>query len=204
MSTMHNNTRDLFLAATAIAAAVAVAAPARAAVIQVSSTAEQSPQYAVSGGGAARLTGTVTGEVSGARVPGYSATATLLPSLRLDVAGESADRVLSLDPLTLAVPATGALTFSLAVDLALDLTGVSALGILPDLRFAQGTNPFGSYSDLLRFSGTLSTGADAAGGAGSGSGGGTGGGAQDVPEPASFAALGVGLLGLVAVRRRAT
>ena len=78
LKNVRDNVRDLFLAAAAGAAAVAVAVPAHAAVIQVASNAERSPEYAVPDGGTARIVGTITGTYSGSRYTNTAGTARLV------------------------------------------------------------------------------------------------------------------------------
>ncbi len=204
--------RDLALAAAALAAAAAIyASPARAAVIQVSSTAERSPRYGIpeGDGGVVRIVGTIVGTIQGQRIVAEATTATLLPRMVFDglpivsAMGNFRD----LDPVTVAVPAVGSgvtLALSIAVDLSLDVGTAAEFGMRPDLFISRENNPFENPYTRLTFAGTLSTGADALGAA-PGEGEvppSQGGGATNVPEPAAFAVLGVGLLGLAVARRR--
>ncbi len=206
-------TPGVALAATmAFAAVLALAAPVRAAVIQVSSNAERSPRYSIpeGDGGAVRIVGTIQGSIQGQRLVTEATTATLLPRMVFDglpivsAMGNFRD----LDPVTVAVPAVGAgvtLVLSIAVDLSLDIGTAAEFGMRPDLFIARENNPYENPYSFLTFAGTLSTGADALGtvpGEGEAPPS-QGGGATNVPEPAAFAVLGVGLLGLAVARRRA-
>lgn len=204
MNTLKN-ARSLLLAAAAVTAAAVIVAPVQAAVIQVSSNAENSPRYAVEDGGTVRITGTISGTVQGQRYILEETTATLLPRILLDglPITSAMGNFYALDPVTVSVaPASAglALPVNIAVDLSLDIGTASAVGVRPDLLISRDDNPYLNAWTMLTFRGTLSTGADAvpfpdATGTASAE-------AQAVPEPAALAVLGVGLLGLAVARRR--
>ena len=199
------NARDLFLAGSAVAVAAALAAPAHAAVIQVSSNAENSPRYALEDGGTVRITGTISGSVQGQRLVSEETTATLLPRMVFDglPITSAMGNFRDLDPVTIPLPVAGIVPppLSIAVDFSLDIGETRELGVRPDLFISRDNNPYLTWWTMLTFQATLSTGADALGVAANDVPGGAG--ATSVPEPAAVAVLGVGLLGIMAARRRA-
>lgn len=174
--------------ALAFFAAVCAASSAGAAVIQISSNDELSPQYAVTGRGVGRLVGTISGTLgSSSLVTDPPESVTVLPWLEFYAGPPPGGRIYRLDPVV-ASPGAG---FTADVDLAIDLEGVASFEVRPDAIVAPGepsSVPY--YARQVRFVGTLSTGADV--------------GVQNVPEPAALALFGAGLVGLLATRRRWT
>lgn len=222
-----SNARDLILATAAVVAAVALAAPARAAVVSYTASAstrgDESAPNRLPGfddalgtltGATVSFSGDISGRASGSQAITRPETVTVSPYLSLGGLAESG-RSLRVDLDTLSVSPTytaaggytltWATTVSASVALPLAAIGEDGGPVLYTIAggYDLRPNPATFYDDGAPFSGTATvTYTYTAAGDGAAPVSPASVVVQDVPEPASFAAFGAGLLGLAAARRR--